>query len=248
MAKVRHVAYIAEDTKKLRDFYHDGFGFEEVWVSPTGAYMVIDGMFNVTFIPQRPGDSEVVGTHRADGGEVNQTPGINHYGFIVDSVDESVERIGASLTHGQNPQDGRPAEMRVVDPWGNNFDLSARGYFGRDETRLPAVRQVVVQADHPDQVAEFYRSRLDLNEVGRDPDGSVVLGDGLIRFSIVQEGLTNKPGIQYIGIQVDDWNAMADRFKAMGQTLPAPKDGNDEVLLRDPAGNLVILSQKGWEA
>ena len=86
---------------------------------------------------------------------------------VKNRVAEILERVGPDLKHGQNPQDGRPAEMRVVDPWGNNFDLSARGYFGREEERLPAVRQLVVQADRPDEVADFYKAKLDLIEEGR---------------------------------------------------------------------------------
>ena len=53
--------------------------------------------------------------------------------------------------------------MRVYDDWGNGFDLSARGYFGREEQRLPAVRQVVLQADHPGEVADFFKSKLASN-------------------------------------------------------------------------------------
>lgn len=248
MAKIRHVAFMIKNTAAARDFYQQAFGFEQCYSSASGAFMVMDGLFNVALLPIREGESEVVGTHRADGGEVNQRPGINHFGFIVDSVDETLSRIGPGLKHGENPQDGRPAEMRVFDPWGNGFDLSARGYFGREEARLPAVRQVVLQADHPNEVADFYTSKLDLHEVGRAVDGSVLLGDGLISMALVQEGLTNKRGIQYIGIQIDDWEAAAGRFRAMGHALPAPRSHGGEVAVRDPEGNLLVLSEKGWPA
>jgi catechol 2,3-dioxygenase-like lactoylglutathione lyase family enzyme len=247
MAKIRHVAFMINDTEKARDFYQQGFGFEQCYSSASGAFMVMDGTFNLALLKIREGESEVQGTHRADGGEADQRPGINHYGFVVDSVEEILERVGDDLKHGVNPQDGRPAEMRVYDPWGNAFDLSARGFFGREEVRLPAVRQVVIQADHPEEVADFYKENLDLAEEGRTTDGSVHLGDGLIHMALVQEGLTNKQGVQYIGIQIDDWDATAERFKAMGQTLNVPKDRDAEVAIRDPEGNLLVISQKGWD-
>jgi catechol 2,3-dioxygenase-like lactoylglutathione lyase family enzyme len=246
MAKIRHVAFMIKDPPTLRDFYEKGFGFEQCYEGASGSMMVMDGTFNLALLKMREGESEVVGTHRADGGEADQTPGINHFGFVVDSVEEILQRVG-DLKHGVNPQDGRPAEMRVEDPFGNKFDLSARGFFGREEVRLPAVRQVVVQADRPNEVADFYEQNLDLNEEGRGPDGSVFLGDGLIHMALVQEGLTSKQGIQYIGIQIDDWDAAAERFKAMGKTLPIPKDRDGELLLRDPEGNVLVLSQKGWD-
>jgi catechol 2,3-dioxygenase-like lactoylglutathione lyase family enzyme len=67
-------------------------------------------------------------------------------------------------------------------------------------------------------------------------------------MALVQEGLTSKRGVQYIGIQIDDWDATAERFKAMGQTLEIPKDRDADVTVRDPEGNLLIISQKGWSA
>jgi len=248
MAKIRHVAFMINDTPKLRDFYQKGFGFEQCYESASGAIMVMDGTFNLALLKIREGESEVVGTQRTDGGESDQPPGINHSGFAVYSVDEILQRVGSDLKHGENPQDGRPAEMRIEDPWGNRFDLSARGFFGREEVRLPAVRQVVVQVDRPNEVADFYKEKLELKEEGRASDGSVYLGDGLIHMALVQEGLTNKHGIQYIGIQIDDWDATADRFREMGQTLTIPKDRGADLPLRDPEGNLLVLSQRGWDS
>lgn len=236
-----------KDTEKARDFYQQAFGFEQCYSSASGAFMVMDGTFNIALLPIKDSESEVVGTHRADGGEADQRPGINHYGFVIDNVEETLERIGGDLKHGENPQDGRPAEMRIYDPWGNAFDLSSRGFFGREEVKLPAVRQLVVQTDHPTEVAEFYKSKLDLKEEGRAVDGSVDLSDGLIHMGLVQEGLTDKSGVQYIGIQVDDWSATAERFKAMGQNFSAPQNPDGEVAVRDPEGNILVLSQKGWD-
>ena len=114
MAKIRHVAFMIKQPAAARDFYQQAFGFEECYSSASGAFMVTDGLFNVALLPIRAGESETAGTHRADGGEVKQEPGINHFGFVVDSVDESVDRLGEELKHGQNPQDGRGSAMRRV--------------------------------------------------------------------------------------------------------------------------------------
>lgn len=248
MAKIRHVAFMVKDAEALKEFYEKAFGFEQCYgPSASNSYMVMDGTFNLALLQIRSNESEVVGTHRADGGEANQIPGINHFGFVVDSVEESLKRVGAEdLKHGQNPQDGRPAEMRVFDPWGNAFDLSARGYFGQEEVRLPAVRRVVIQADNPEEVAEFYATRLDLPSQGRGEGGSVDLSDGLISMAVVPKGPLPKSGIQYIGIQIEDWQAMAERFKAMGRELPSPQHKDGQMTIEDPEGNLIVLSQKGW--
>lgn len=247
MAKIRHVAFRVKDPTAMKDFYQRGFGFEQCYsnASGGGSLMVIDGLFNLALLKVRegrsPGDDN--GLH---GREEDYQPGINHFGFMVEDVDDTLDRLDPSLRTAQTPQDGRPAEMRVVDPWGNHFDL-ARGFLGREEKRLPAVRQVVLQTDRPDAAADFYTSKLGLVEEGTASDGSVYLGDGYIHLALVQEGLTAKRGLQYIGIQVDDWDALAERFKAMGRPLPTPPTRAGEVLIRDLEGNLLLLSEKGWD-
>src|SRR5947207_13466087 len=107
MAKIRHVAFMVKDPVRMLEWYQRGFGFEPCYESPF-ARMALDGLFNIALIQPRPGASEVVGTHRADGGEANQTLGINHFGFLVDSVEGALDKL-PDLQHGQNPQDGRPA-------------------------------------------------------------------------------------------------------------------------------------------
>jgi catechol 2,3-dioxygenase-like lactoylglutathione lyase family enzyme len=247
MAKIRHVAVMVKDAKTLKEFYEQAFGFEQCYgPSASNSYMVIDGTFNIALLQVRQGKSEITGTHRADGGEADQRLGINHFGFVVDDVDQTVQAVGAELKHGENPQDGRPAEMRVFDPWGNGFDLSARGYFGREEVRLPAVRHLAVQTDKPGEMAAFYGSKVGLHAAGSDPDGTVCLTDGLIHCSFVPRGRTEKKGVQYYGIQVDSWEATAARFKAMGVPFTPPADPDGEVEMRDPEGNLLVLSQRGW--
>ena len=247
MAKIRHVAVMVTDAKRLRDFYVEGFGFEECYHSQSDSYMVTDGLFNLALLKIRQSDSPLAGTHRADGGEADQRLGINHFGFVVDNVEEALARAGSELTRGQTPQDGRPAEMRVHDPWGNKFDLSARGYFGREEKRLPAIRRVVHQAEQPAEVAAFYRDKVGLNDEGSAPDGTVYLGDGHIHLEFLPRPFLPKPGIQAIGIQVDDWAALAQRFQAMNYPLPTPSAPDAEILLHDPEGNLLFVSQVGWD-
>lgn len=247
MAKIRHVAFMTKQPQKLLEFYQGVFDFEPCYESASGARMVIDGRFNLAFLPIRDGDTDVVGTHRADGGEVDQRLGINHFGFIIDNVEETLKRVGENLQHGENPQDGRPAEMRITDPWGNNFDLSSRGFFGREEEKLPGVRQVVIQTDKPVEMADFYTSKLELKEVRRADDGSVLLSDGGVNFTLIEEGFVPKQGIQYIGIQVEDLAETQRRLKDFGVNVSLPASADAEIRLKDPDGNLVMVSQRGWE-
>jgi catechol 2,3-dioxygenase-like lactoylglutathione lyase family enzyme len=246
MAKIRHVAFIVKEPPKLYDYYHRLFGVEQARVSDTGSIHVVDGLFNLAFLKQIVSDSPVVNTHRADGAEANQTPGINHFGFVVDRLDEVLGRLSDSIQRGENPQNGRPAEMRVIDPWGNNFDLSSRGFLARGENTRPGVRHVAIHAGDPAEVAAFYRANLDLEEVRRQTDGSILMSDGDVSLLLTPRQPIGRPGIQYVGIQIDDWASTEARFEEFGAQLPLPKAGETEVQLRDPEGNLYVLSEQGW--
>ena len=247
MANIRHVAFIVKEPQRLFDFYNHLFGVEQVRVSPTGSIHVIDGFFNLAFLKQVEVSSDVVNTHRADGQEVDQRQGINHFGFTVENIDAQLGRLPDTVKRGESPQNGRPAEMRVVDPWGNNFDLSSRGFLGREERNLPGVRRVVIQNDRPDDAANFYTSVMDLKEVRRESDASIELTDGDVSMGLIQEGFVGKPGIQYVGFQVEDWDAARGRFKDLGIDVPAEPPAG-ELLLKDPEGNLFAVSAKGWSA
>ena len=247
MAKLRHVAFIVKDPDRLYDFYHHLFGVEKVRHGPTGAIHVIDGLFNLAFLKQNISDSPVVNTHRADGEEVDQIQGINHYGFLVDNVEQALSRLDLSLQRGETPQNGRPAEMRFIDPWGNKVDLSARGFLGREEKKLPGVRHVVVQTEDPDTTAEFYKTKLELKEIARLSNGTIRLSDGDISFDLIKNRLIDKPGIQSFGVQVENWSETKSKFKELGIELSDPKPGQSEVAVSDPEGNLFTVSEKGWQ-
>jgi predicted enzyme related to lactoylglutathione lyase len=168
-------------------------------------------------------------------------------GFLVDNVEKTLSLLDSSLQRGETPQNGRPAEMRILDPWGNKVDLSARGFLGREEKKLPGVRHVVVQADAPDRTAEFYKSVFDLKQIGKTADDSIRLSDGDITLDLTKKQSIGKPGIQYFGVQVEDWAQAKSRFREIGMELPDPKGLQTEVQLTDPEGNLFAVSEKGWQ-
>ncbi len=246
MAKLRHIAFIVKEPRKLFDFYHHLFGLEQVRLSPSGSIHAIDGLFNLAFLQQTNSQAEVVNTHRADGHEVDQRQGINHYGFVVDNLEQVLGRLDDSIQRGRSPQNGRPAEMRIIDPWGNQFDISSKGFLGREEKRLPGIRHVVVQTPAPDRAAAFYASVLEMREVRRAADGTVLLTDGDISLALTHRQTIEKPGIQYFGIQVEDWPSTQARFRAIGVDLPIPRGTETEVRVTDPEGNLFVLSERGW--
>jgi catechol 2,3-dioxygenase-like lactoylglutathione lyase family enzyme len=254
MGKLRHIAFISDDPKRLSDFYQKHFGFEECKVFPSGSRMVIDPLFNLAFLKSR-GDQAgpVVGTHRTDGAELERQPGIHHYGFLVDDLNRAVAKLPASLNRGASPQvsagvggaeGARPAEMRFIDPWGNNVDLSARGFLGREEKKLPGVRLLAVQVPDLAAACDFYQQQFDLEMVGWSDDGTMRLSDGTVTLLLTKTHVRPKSGVQYFGIQVSDLGAVKERLQS--DRIAISQNGDDQIEFSDPEGNRVVVSGHPW--
>ena len=253
MGKLRHIAFISQEPKKLSDFYQKYFGFEECKVFPSGSRMVIDPLFNLAFLQQAAVTAAVSGTHRTDGSEAELTVGIHHYGFMVDNLDTAVAKLPAGLTRGANPQisagvsgpeAARPAEVRFIDPWGNNVDLSSRGYLGREEKKLPAVRLLAVQVPNPDEACKFYKQQFELKTVDRDGEGNIRLSDGTVTLMLTKSQVRPKNGVQYFGIQVSEVASLKKRLQDGGVAISEPALG--QVQFNEPEGNRVVVSEGGW--
>lgn len=119
MAKIRHLAIKAEDQEKTADFYKQTFGMTEVWRGPVRtdghrAIYLSDGYINVAILPAR-GERE----------------GIDHFGFQVEDMEQTLRVAGANGAKGETekkPRDGRFAEMGVHDPVGTQVDVSVHGW------------------------------------------------------------------------------------------------------------------------
>ena len=254
MGELRHIAFISKQPKVLSDFYQKYFAFEECKVFPSGSRMVIDPRFNLAFLQSRGDEAgAVVGTHRADGAEIQRESGIHHYGFLVDDLNQAVAKLPASLHRGASPQvsagvggseGARPAEMRVIDPWGNNFDLSSRGYLGREEKKLPGVRLLAVNVPNPDEACEFYKQQFELKTVERDSEGNIRLSDGTVALLLTRSQVRPKTGVQYFGIQVADLAGLKKRLQDGGVAVSESATGQFQ--FSDPEGNRVVVSESGW--
>src|SRR5256885_16610036 len=100
MGKLRHIAFISAEPKKLSDFYQKYFGFEECKIFPSGSRMVIDPLFNLAFLQRAAVEVAMAGTHRAVGSENELTIGVHHYGVMAEDLDRGVAQLPAGLTRG----------------------------------------------------------------------------------------------------------------------------------------------------
>ncbi|HET9295927.1 MAG TPA: VOC family protein, partial [Candidatus Binatia bacterium] len=131
-----------------------------------------------------------------------------------------------------------------VDPWGNNVDLSARGFLGREEEKLPGVRLLAVQVPELAAACEFYQRQFDLEIIGWTDDGTVRLSDGTVTLLLTKTPVRPKRGVQYFGIQVGDLVTVKRRLQDSGVTVS--EEGPEVIQFLDPEENRVVVSQTGW--
>ena len=114
--KIRHLALFAQDPQKLAKFYQEVFEMELIRDTGTACF-VSDGYLTLALLP-----------FKIDG--ATPTCGLNHFGFSVDDKEELTQRI---VKFGLKPPVKRPndrpyAEVRAIDPEGNMFDMSEKGF------------------------------------------------------------------------------------------------------------------------
>jgi hypothetical protein len=168
-------------------------------------------------------------------------------------LDKAVAKLPSHLTRGANPQisagvsgpaAARPAELRFLDPWGNNVDLSSKGFLGREESRLPGVRLLAVQVPDPREAGEFYQQQFELELIVGEEDGRIRLSDGTVTLLLTKSQVRSKAGVQCFGIQVEDLARIGKRLQDSGVVVSEDPPG--QIQLCDPEKNRILLSERGW--
>lgn len=114
MAKIRHIAYRAEDVEAMAAFFVNAFEMQIAQRRERGAIDLTDGTLNITLLP--------ASGPRADG---KNTIGIDHMGFTVEDLDASRTRLEAAGARELNPINLGQAhfEMKFQGPEGIVVDI-----------------------------------------------------------------------------------------------------------------------------
>jgi len=112
MAKIRHIAYRAEDTETMARFFVEAFEMEIAQHRPNGAIDLTDGTLNITILP-------------ANGPGASGNIGIDHMGFTVDDEAEAQRRVEAAGGRESNAVNlgGAFYEKKFVGPEGIVVDV-----------------------------------------------------------------------------------------------------------------------------
>jgi catechol 2,3-dioxygenase-like lactoylglutathione lyase family enzyme len=131
---------------------------------------------------------------------------------------------------------------------------------------MAKIRHIAVTTENPDQVAEFYKTAFEMQEVGRN-ERQVLLSDGYINLTILKwkteidadvgANGPNYSGIHHIGFQVDDLDAACAKLEKASGELLTTREGADasrgtprrqraEMKWAGPDGVVIDISQPGW--
>ncbi|HYC47455.1 MAG TPA: VOC family protein [Burkholderiales bacterium] len=140
MARIRHIAIQTQDEEATKRFYVENLGLKVVRKlesERTSGYFLTDGHINLAIL--RFKNDVIAGAERGKGWS-----GIHHFGFEVESLEETVAKLersgaarprddinavlgagatGAAAGHGN-------VEMRYLGPDNVNFDISQTGWDG----------------------------------------------------------------------------------------------------------------------
>ncbi|HVA13243.1 MAG TPA: VOC family protein [Stellaceae bacterium] len=117
--KIRHLAILARNPKKMADYYTKVFDMEIIHQNAAGnAFFLSDGYITMAVLPHKL--------------ENDGSIGLNHFGFQVDDIAAMSRKIVAFDADIEEPKKrpaDRPyAEFRGCDTEGNSFDLSEHGF------------------------------------------------------------------------------------------------------------------------
>jgi len=132
---------------------------------------------------------------------------------------------------------------------------------------MAKIRHIALTTDNPRQVAEFYKSAFDMEEIRESENGAVFLSDGYINLAILNcktekdadlgpNGL-NYNGIHHIGFQVDDLDEACRKLEAVNgkalnsreglASMPGDAPRNYEMKWSGPNDVVIDVSHTGWE-
>ena len=202
-AKLNHLAITSDIYASNARFYMALFGMKgSSNTRPARAMPVGDGQIGLNNIPRREG----------------RRSGLDHFGFEVDSMKLTLERIKAfdpSLQWVVRPSVRPNAAVSAHDPDMIIFDLAERNsgkaqdiFAENDWKQERYINHIALRCRQPDRSAEFYSKIFELH--ASQKDGNWYLSDGRVSLVLQQWSMENfighdplPPHIDHVGFKVE---------------------------------------------
>jgi len=120
---------------------------------------------------------------------------------------------------------------------------------------MARIRYLAVNSKNPEQLAKFYKAHLNMEELGRSPEGDVSLTDGFFNLTLFKQRLElgelrQDMGAHHIGLEVDNIADILTRYRQMVPGGVSVQESGGvhcgEVRIFDPECNPVSLSERSF--
>jgi catechol 2,3-dioxygenase-like lactoylglutathione lyase family enzyme len=222
--EIRHLAIVSENYALLGKFYEAVFGLETADDSrPEAAVSLSDGYVGLNVNPRTPG----------------RQAGLDHFGLLVDSVDEVAARLRDDWPNIQllkRPSNRPFAGISMHDPCGNVFDLSQEGMENRASVYTESAKKghgrrishVQLRSVDTPTLARFYTEVFGLTpreKAANDPneyltDGTITLVLAPWRLSDYEGGGIERPALDHFGFVVEDIAEFAEDLSRVSGRNP----------------------------
>jgi len=113
---------------------------------------------------------------------------------------------------------------------------------------LAAIRYVATVTEHPDTLAQFYKTYFSMQELGRSADGDIALTDGFYNISLLKPRDGEELGHHHYGVEIDDIHEIEAKLEEFAPNAEIRKEPGDlfhgEYRIFDPNGIAISLSEK----
>jgi catechol 2,3-dioxygenase-like lactoylglutathione lyase family enzyme len=235
MPELRRLAVAAQNPARLVEFYRTVFGLAEVGAA-NGSVFLSDGDFNLALIPASDSPRE----------------GLSYIAFQMARL-ESIEKKLALVQYagGITETRGDPEiEYGIQDPDGNRIGLCKRAFDTSYERGPVPIRHIALFTGKPQKLADFYATVFGMKAVDRTDRSSIFVSDGTINLALLYQRAEEKIGLNHFGFHVrnnEEIRARAERAGALGSGKRPDRIPFAEYRLRDPEGNGIDISEKGWK-
>ncbi len=240
MARIRHIAFIAEAPREVADFYATVFGMKVTGNGDGGDVWLTDGYMEIAFFPECATASK----------------GIHHFGFALaeDEKPAIYEKLAARDRRPFDPATDLAGADRIFgadaihDCDGNRVDLAV----GADPAPVgdtPKIKHLAIFTERPDQLAEFYCDVFGMTLTGVTGRGAHWVTDGYVNVALLYKRRENQPeGINHFGFIIDEAAkpGVYGRLDELGIKIFQPGNNNDRPFVEDGAldieGNRLDIS------
>jgi catechol 2,3-dioxygenase-like lactoylglutathione lyase family enzyme len=211
-AKLNHLAITSDIYASNARFYMALFGMKgSSNTRPARAMPVGDGQIGLNNIPRREG----------------RRSGLDHFGFEVDSMKLTLERIKAfdpSLQWVVRPSVRPNAAVSAHDPDMIIFDLAERNsgkaqdiFAENDWKQERYINHIALRCRQPDRSAEFYSKVFELHAIQKD--GNWYLSDGRVSLVLQQWSMENFIGHDPLPPQIDHFGFKVESIAAVRKDM-----------------------------